>query len=205
MIAPTADKESWDTQIIVDTDEIAKSAVASIKRGHFSGFLLGLTSSWGNRIVVRGSVLRNQYDEDTGFHSPATYSVPEPMSTLVHEWGHMVNHEQDWVKSVERKDIRALMGDWSEYGQQSEAECIAEGFSEWFLSGGKTEIREVQELAALMRWPERFPRVKEFAQQEQSQYPDYDTLESDLASGIDENWINPNEGNPNWQAVQEGW
>jgi hypothetical protein len=192
MIAPTSDKESWDTQIIVDTEEISKSMIASIKRGHFDGFLMGLTSSWGNRIVVRGTVLKGRYSEDDGFHTPSAYLVPEPMSTLAHEWGHMVNHEQDWPANVSRRDIKKFMGDWSEYGQQNEHECIAEGFSEWLLSGGKSPIPEVQGLATLLHWRERFPRVGEFATDHlTAEYTDPEaSFEADWMAGRDENWIN---------------
>jgi len=112
---------------------------------------LGVSSASGNQENHEKNVAN-------GYHAPAGAGVDNTVYTLTHEWGHTMDHVRGEPDSPE---VRAALRNSDQYrtGYAKEgdtytkrSETYAEAFTEYTLSGGKTENVLAQKLAAAEGW-----------------------------------------------------
>jgi hypothetical protein len=92
---------------------------------------------------------------------PVLLSNAQRDYTLAHEWGHLIDLGVNPFGGGQSADtsliIRRLKREFSdsfqsEYSGKNLKEFYAEMFTEWFLSGGKTDNQLVQEMAKEFSW-----------------------------------------------------
>jgi SPP1 gp7 family putative phage head morphogenesis protein len=99
--------------------------------------------------------------QEGAFKMPVLLSNAQRDYTLAHEWGHLIDLGVNPFGGGQSADtsliIRRLKREFSdsfqsEYSGKNLKEFYAEMFTEWFLSGGKTDNKLVQEMAKEFGW-----------------------------------------------------
>lgn len=116
----------------------------------------------GNRIWLHpktAMTLEPNLIEGGKFKMPVLRDNPQWKYTLTHEWGHHIDDGNPWqgqtnTRKVLIKELKKQFPDAfrSEYAMEKPSEFVAEMFTEWYLTEGKTDNPLVQAVAKEFGW-----------------------------------------------------
>jgi hypothetical protein len=129
-------QDSVDRDISVIVRKLSKSE-------NPNGGTLAYTNVGGDFIVIGTDVFKKQAVQ--GLMPSANFS--DLLDYVVtHEWGHVRAQEDHKHGDISTEGL-------SRYGKTNGNEAYAEAYAEWIVTGGKTVIKNVQELAVRFKWP----------------------------------------------------